>query len=358
MVVMQTRPGHQSRMLVLFKLLMIILCADVGVVIMPPHTTSHALCPGNRGPYGQHKSVTSWLFRLRGGSPGQSTSRAKSKFLAYKVERQVSTHQDRKHQKMRNKLVAIAKTGGSNANTAPTAEEGMGGELDALDAQSSDPPSDAVARDAAQAQADAFDAKYPPGEIVEISDSEEWRRVTAVDAKTHSVSVFEDQTELIRKHNERFAAGIEANMQEQSDDWDLAPPDGMPRGEEKVPRLEWGQDPAEIAGLLGDFAEQRGLEQWIGERQLHYLQEAEADALAKAAIDVEARARELYIELVRDAAGEEGSGGGDLPQPRVAFQLCLQVVTAWCGYAIESVVLCLLWMPHTASQPDVGVAGL
>ena len=80
-----------------------------------------------------------------------------------------------------------------------------------------------------------------------------------------------------------------------------------------MPRLEWGQDPAEIAGVLGVPDKEQELEQWIGEEELERLQQAEAAAREGAAIDVEARARDLLASLVREAAGR--GRGGNLPSP-------------------------------------------
>jgi hypothetical protein len=75
--------------------------------------------------------------------------------------------------------------------------------------------------------------------------------------------------------------------------------------------------------VLGVPDKEQELEQWIGEEELERLQQAEAAAREGAAIDVEARARDLLASLVREAA-EEGEGG-ELAQPVASWMMCLQV---------------------------------
>ena len=62
---------------------------------------------------------------------------------------------------------------------------------------------------------------------------------------------------------------------------------------------------------------QRGMEQWVGEEELHYITEAKAEAIKKASIDVDARAQELYLEFVRAemGGGSDGEGPDTLARP-------------------------------------------
>lgn len=260
------------------------------------------------------------LLRLRGGS-GRATaaSRQKSKFLALKVGWKVDAHRRKAEQKMRDKLVAQA----SSAATKRDEEvQRMASELDTLQGTPFDPPLDPASLKAAEKRTRSLVAKYKPGQIVEIEDSEEWYRETEGDpsTKTHSITLHEDQSKFLCERAEAFARGS-PEPRETCDEWDIMHPSGVLWGDEKVPTLDWDQDPAEIPGLLGDAAEMRGQEQWIGEAGVHEIEEAKAKAKSEASIDVEARARELYALLAREAR----ASGCDLPQVGATWDLCFQV---------------------------------
>ena len=279
-----------------------------------------------------------WSLRLRGGSRATHQARAKAKYLAMTVERSIETARDRAEQRKRNKLADEGSAGVTSATSKHGAElQRIERELGALEHQPFSPPRDPASLAAAERRAAELTSKYAPGEIVEISDSDEWHRATEGESgtATHSISILEDQTALIQRHNMRFARagtgengeGLHGKFHERHS-WR---PDGAwmnevsdsDSGGESVPRLEWGQDPSEIAGVLGDPDKEQELEQWIGEEELERLQQAEAAAREGAAIDVEARARDLLASLVREAA-EEGEGG-ELAQPVASWMMCLQV---------------------------------
>jgi len=294
------------------RLLLFVGCTDVCIV---RHSPARPPMPHRASPAPR----VAQLLHLRGGS-GRATAagRSKSKYLAQKVGWKVDDHRRKTEQKMRDKLVAQA----SSAVTKRDEEVRMASELDTLQGTPFDPPRDPASLKAAEERARSLGTKYKPGQIVEIEDSEEWFRETEGDpnAKTHSITLYEDQSRFLRERAEAFARGS-PEPRETCDEWDILHPSGFLWGDEKVPTLEWGQDPAEIPGLLGDAADMRGQEQWIGEAGVHKIEEAKAKALSEAAIDVEARARGLYALLAREAR----TAGCDLPQVGVTWDLCFQV---------------------------------
>lgn len=258
-------------------------------------------------------------LHLRGGSRATSAMRSKAKLLAKKLEWNVESQRRKTDQKMRDKIVNMASSASSKRQDEIRRIEQ---ELGALEESPFDPPRDSASLKAAGERARYLASKYTPGQIVELEDSEEWHRETEGDPskRTTSLDVFEDQTQIIREHNARYASS-EPKDHETCDEWDVTRPDGAFWGEDKVPKLEWGQDAAEIAGLLGDEDEQRSLEQWIGEEALHELQLAQAAARKNASIDVDARVRELYAELAR----ESNHSSSSLPQAAASRELCRQV---------------------------------
>ena len=296
------------------RLLLVVVCADLGIVGNAP---AHPPMPHRASPSAPRVAQ---LMHLRGGS-GRATAaaRSKSKFLAQKVGWKVDDHRRKTEQKMRDKLVAQASSAATKRNEEV---QRMASELDTLQGAPFDPPRDPASLKAAEERARSLVAKYKPGQIVEIEDSEEWFRETEGDpnAKTHSITLYEDQSRFLRERAEAFARGS-PELQETCDEWDILHPSGVLWGDEKVPTLEWGQDPAEIPGLLGDAADMRGQEQWIGEAGVHEIEEAKAKAQSEAAIDVEARARGLYALLAREAR----TAGCELPQVGVTWDLCFQV---------------------------------
>lgn len=181
------------------------------------------------------------LLRLRGGSRSQAAGRAKARYLAQKLSSQVDVQRQKLKRKMRDKMIAKTQ---SPATRMQEEEERVERRLSMIEDRPFDPATDAESMEADERRSELFRAKYTPGQMVEIEDSEEWRRETEGDAssKMHRIDVFEDQTELIRAHNERYEKGISADAYtETGDEWDNVRPDGRLWGEQKVPQLSWGQ---------------------------------------------------------------------------------------------------------------------
>jgi len=326
-------------------LLLAAACAGVGTVgNTPPRVRPRASAP-----------VAALLLSLRGGggSRGSAASRQKSRFLANKVSWKVDAHRRKTEQKMRDKLVAQAS---SAADKRDAEEQRMARELNTLEGAPFDPPRDPASLKAAEARARSLAARYAPGELVEIEDSEEWARATEGDpgAKTHTITLYEDQSAFLRERAEASARGG-PEQRETCDEWDIMHPSGVLWGDEKVPALEWGQDPGEIPGLLGDADDMREQEQWVGARRLHHIEQAKAAAVSGASIDVEARARELYALLAREAR----TAGCDLPQPAVSWDLCFQValrenVKAQDAALEELRVRCVRYDPEVDDSSEFG----
>ena len=180
------------------------------------------------------------LLRLRGGSRAAAAGRAKAKYLAQKLSSQVDAHRRKSERKIREKMIAGAE---SAASKRQAAEERIERELSMIEDQPFDPATDAASVEADERRSEMFRSKYAPGQIVELEDSEEWRRETEGDPSTkmHTMDVFRDQTELIRAHNERHAKGLPEAFTETGDEWDNVRPDGKMWGEEEVPKLVWDQ---------------------------------------------------------------------------------------------------------------------
>lgn len=181
------------------------------------------------------------LLRLRGGSRAQAAGRAKARYLAQKLSSQVDVQRQKLKRKMREKMIAQTQ---SPATRKQEEEERVERRLSMIEDRPFDPATDAESMEADERRSELFRSKYTPGQMVEIEDSEEWRRETEGDAssKMHRIDVFEDQTELIRAHNERHEKGISEDAHtETSDEWDNVRPDGRIRGARKVPQLSWGQ---------------------------------------------------------------------------------------------------------------------
>ena len=180
------------------------------------------------------------LLRLRGGSRAAAAGRAKAKYLAQKLSSQVDAHRRKSERKMREKMIAGAE---SAASKRQAEEERIERELSMIEDQPFDPATDAASVEADERRSEILRSKYAPGQIVELEDSEEWRRETEGDPSTkmHTMDVFRDQTELIRAHNERYAKGLPEAFTETGDEWDNVRPDGKMWGEEEVPKLAWDQ---------------------------------------------------------------------------------------------------------------------
>ena len=339
---------------ILLKLLVLVLISsDVGITTQHMHACLHTHGTASSRPSLLHSgraSTVVWgsgffmnyqrdrennIFRhlqLRGGSSrSQAAARNKAKYLAQKMGYRVDAVRRAGEQKLRDKHDAMTSSGPSKKQSE---EQRMERELDELENAPFNPPQDAVSIAAAEKRAQLLSSKYTPGEMVEIEDSEEWRRATEGEpgATTHTLDVWDDDSEFVHKYNERYWALAEGRdvspVPEQTCDmWDMTRPDGTCWGDEKVPQLKWGQDPVEIAGILGDRHDQRSQEQWIGEEQLFYIEQMKREAVENATIDVDARARQIYVDLVNSCAHPEGGGGGggDVPQPSTAWNLCYQV---------------------------------